>query len=429
MGLIKNFSELAKTPQRHHVLSLVEAAFLSIQPEEAITKVLALSGDSLRIHKQTFDLTKYNRLFLIGFGKGSAAFSGEIEKVLEDRLTEGYVIDVEGVAFKKLQFNKGTHPLPSSENAEFTQNLLSHIEELSLTEEDLVLVVVCGGGSAMLVAPDKISLDKQIEVSKALLTSGANIYDMNTVRKHLSRVKGGGLAKALYPATVATMVFSDVPGNDLSFIASGPTVKDATTIADAWTLIEKFGIKDSTELTKDDLSETPKDEKYFTNVHNQIVLSNQTALLAMEKKSQELGLTARIFSDTFQSEAKEAGQKLLREAKTGEMLLAGGETTVKVAKNGGQGGRNQEVVLSVLPELNEKTVIVSFDSDGFDNSHFAGAIGDQSTHMAAKSLGLSEQDFLAQDNSLAFFEQAGDGIDTGRLPSNVSDLFIVYRYE
>ena len=411
------------------MLSLVESALLSIQPERVISDTLHLEGNTLTVYEQTFDLAKYRRIFLIGFGKGSAAFSAEIEQTLGDRITEGYVIDVESAEFKKLKFTEGTHPLPSEQNFEFTKMLLDHFATLSLAPEDLVLVVVCGGGSAMLVAPDKISLEKQIAVSKALLKSGATIFDMNTVRKHLSRVKGGGLAKALYPATVATMVFSDVPGNDLSFIASGPTVKDETTVDDAWKLVEKFGIEDGTGLRKEDLSETPKDAKYFEHVHNQVVVSNQTALQAMQKEAEKQGLTARIFSDTFQSEAKEAGQKLLREAKKGEVLLAGGETTVKVAGEGGQGGRNQEVVLGVLPRLDDKTIIVSFDSDGWDNSHFAGAIGDASTFSSAKSLGLTVENYLAEDNSLPFFEQVGDGIETGRLSSNVSDLFIVYTYE
>ncbi len=427
MGLIKNFTQLAKTEERGKILSLVNAALDSIQPQNVIPGILRLAGDTLGIQTQSYELTKYRRLFLIGFGKGSAAFAKEIERIIGGKLAEGFVIDVEGEKLQKISFTKGTHPLPSQENYDFTIKLLQHFTEIRLREDDLVLVVVCGGGSAMLVAPDKIDLEKQIAVSKALLASGANIYDMNTVRKHLSRVKGGGLAKALYPATIATMVFSDVPGNDLSFIASGPTVRDETTIDDAWSLIEKFGIRDTVKLTKNDLSETPKEEEYFANVHNQVVMSNKTALQAMQKEAAKQGLSARIFSDTFQSDANVAGKTLIDEAKKGEVLLAGGETTVKVA-GGGEGGRNQEVVLAALPALSEKTILVSFDSDGWDNSHLAGAVGDHLSRASANSLGLVVDEYLAQNNSLSFFEQVGDGIETGRLPANVSDLFIVYKY-
>jgi len=435
----KNFEKLAITPQRKIVLQLIEEALTSIQSENVINSSVRVENNKLTIMDKIFDLSNFNRIFLIGFGKGSAKNSKLIEEKLGEKLTEGYVIDLprptnERVEtgtnpeeFKKIQFTEGTHPLPSAQNVEFTDNLIKRFKELSLTEKDLILIVVCGGGSAMLVHPYRISLDAKIKVGKALLESGADIIEMNTIRQHLSTVKGGGLAEILYPAHVASLIFSDVPGNDLSFIASGPTVKDATTIDDAINLLKKYNLLDQLGFNREDFSENPKEDKYFENVFNLLVLSNLTALSAMKEKAQELGLRTEIFSDKFQGEAKNTGSDLVKNTPPNSVLLVGGETTVKVKGEHGQGGRNQELVLGALPFLDDKTVISSFDSDGWDNSHFAGAIGDINTVNKARELNLNPQEFLDNDNSLEFFEKIGDGIETGRLPSNVSDLIIVFK--
>lgn len=428
MGFVKNFDALASTPERKIVLELIETALESIQPNHVMEHNFVIQENNLRIAGQNFDLASYNRIVLIGFGKGSAGISKIVEQKLGDKLTEGYIIDVNPEEFTKIHFTKGTHPLPSTINAAFTQALLKRLATLQLTERDLVLVVICGGGSAMLVAPNKIALDQKIEVNKALLKSGATISEMNIVRKHLSEVKGGGLAQALSPATVASLIFSDVPGNDLSVIASSPTHIDPTTVDDAKKLLEQFGLNDTLPFVQEALHETPKDESIFKNVHNLIISSNKTALEAMQKKANELKINSNIFSDHFQHEAKNAGVELLNHATSNSILLAGGETTVHVVGNG-KGGRNQEVVLGTLESLDEKTIICSFDSDGWDNSEIAGAIGDSNTREKAQSLDVSPKTCLNSNSSFDFFEKTGDGIKTGRLPSNVSDLFIVYKFE
>jgi glycerate-2-kinase len=281
----------------------------------------------------------------------------------------------------------------------------------------------------MFEAPHTVTLETLTGISKALLASGATISDMNIIRKHLSRVKGGGLAKHLFPARIVSLMFSDVPGNDMSVIASGPTVKDTTTMDDVKNTLEKFQIKsgeNGVAFSDADFADTVTDDRYFTNVSNFIVVSNMTALKAMEKKAAELGYKTRIYSDHFQSDAKVAGEKLLQEAKDGEILLIGGETTVKV-KGHGKGGRNQTLVLAALPFVTQNTIICSFDSDGADMYYFAGALGDTKTVETAKNLGLDEKAYLDDDNSYEFFEKVGDGIDTGKLESNVSDLLIVYK--
>lgn len=424
MGYIKNYTDIAITKERAVVLDLIEEALASIQPQKVLKKKFSLAGPNLKILDKKINLKDYKRIFLIGFGKGSSGISKIIEEKLGKNLTKGFVIDTNKADFKKIDFTLGTHPLPSEENLNFTQET---IEQLSnLTINDLVLVVVCGGGSVMFEKTHNISLEKLIEVNNALLHSGATISEMNTVRKHLSAVKGGGLIKHLFPAKMVSLIFSDVPGNDLSVIASGTTVIDKTTVDDALAIYNKYGLG-TLELAENDFSETPKDENVFSTTENFLMLSNLTALKAMKKKAKELEINAEVYSGNFESEADLAGKALIEKTKPHSLLLTGGETTVKVANLNGIGGRNQEVVLSALYSLDEKTVIASFASDGFDNTSFAGAIGDIHTLEKAKKLGINPQEFLSENNSFNFFKNVQDGIVTDRLPSNVSDLIIVYK--
>ena len=424
MGFIKNYSDLAISKERETVLDLIETALSSIQPKNALEKNLVLKEKLLTIQGKKFDLSNYERIFLLSFGKGSFGISKIIKDILGTKLTKGFCIDTNGQDFKRIEFIKGSHPLPSSENLEFTSNVLGKMQ--NLTEKDLVLIVICGGGSVMFEKPHNISLEKLIEVNKALLHSGATISEMNVIRKHLSSVKGGGLVKHLFPAKIVSLIFSDVPGNDLSVIASGTTVLDKTTLDDAWKIYNKYELG-NLELTENDFTETPKDENFFSTVENILMLSNLTALNAMKKAAEKLKINCEIYSDKFQSEAELAGKALIENTPKNSILLIGGETTVKVANPKGKGGRNQEVVLSSLYQVDENTVIASFDSDGWDNSPLAGAIGDFHTLEKAKKLGINPHEYLSENNSLIFFKNVGDGIVTDRLPSNVSDLIIIYK--
>ena len=424
--LIKNFDVLNKNPQRKICLELIETALSSIQPENVIPKNFSLNNNILTVQNQTIDLNNFERIFLLGFGNGSAGLSKQIENLLGNKITSGFVIDLESQASRsvgtKIEFTQGSHPLPSQENFAFTQNVIQQFNNLTI--KDLVIVVIAGGGSAMLVSPYKISLEKLIETNKLLLKSGANITEMNIVRKHLDIVKGGGLAKLFYPARIVTTISSDVPGNDLSTIASGPTVKDATTKEQAFEILKKYNIFG--EFSQDDFLETPKDDKYFTNATTILMLSNQTALQAMQEKAKALGLNAIILSDRFQNEAKFAGKKLIDQTPPNTILWEGGETTVRVTKKG-KGGRNQELILAALEHINENILIASFDTDGWDNTEFAGAIGDSLTIKKAKDLNIDPKYFLEKNASFSFFEKVQDSIITGHLPSNVSDLMIVIK--
>ena len=424
MGYIKNYEALATSTERKIVLDLIEAAVASIQPELILRKNFSLQNKTLTIQDKALNIDEYERIFLIGFGKGSAKIASIIEKVLGDLLTKGYVIDVTSENFSKIDFTLGTHPLPSQANIDFTKNVVDKLSNLS--EKDLVLIVTCGGGSVMFEKPYSLTLDRMIEVNRALLHSGADIHEMNAVRKHLDIVKGGDFAKIVYPATVFNMIFSDVPGNDLSVIASGPTVKDKTTVEDTLNVLKKYHIEEKLKLLPTDFIEFPKDEKYFEKVQNILMLSNLTALEAMKQKAIDLHNTAKIFSDEFQADAGEAGKKLIGEAPPHSVLLTGGETSLKVTGSG-KGGRNQHLVLAALPYISSGTVIASFDSDGWDNTPACGAIADFQTAEKAKSRNLDFKKYLGDNDSFAFFKAVGDAILTDRLPTNVSDIMIVFK--
>ena len=247
MGYIKNFETLAINHERRVVLELIESALASIQPQKILAANFVLRDNFLAIGRSpAVNLEDFERIFLVGFGKGSAKISSIIEEVLGEKLTDGWVIDVSEEALLRIKFTLGTHPLPSQANIDFTNKV---VEKLSgLTEKDLVIIVTCGGGSVMFEKPYKFTLEKMIDINQVLLHSGADINEMNTVRKHLDIVKGGDFAKIIYPATVFNLIFSDVPGNDLSVIASGPTVRDKTSIEDALNVLKKHNLEDKLML-------------------------------------------------------------------------------------------------------------------------------------------------------------------------------------
>lgn len=389
--LIKNYDQLATSNERKVVLDLIETAISSIQPEKIMNDEFRIMNDELVIKDQRLNLNEYEHIFLIGFGKGSAKISKIIEEKLGEKLTEGYVIDVTPEQFSRIQGTVGSHPLPSQTNIDFTKKVVERFKN-KVNEHDLVIVVVTGGGSTLFELPRKISTEELIKVYKNLQQSGKNIEKMNKERTQLSKVKGGGLARTLQPAKVVGLIFSDVPGNNISTIASGPT-----------------------------------DDPSATNI---LMLSNKTALDAIKKKADELNINAQIYFDEVQGEAKVVGAELLKVAKPNSILLAGGETTVKVQNKKGKGGRNQELVLGALlsnEAILSNVTIASFDTDGWDNTEFAGAIGDFKTVHKAKELNLEINKFLDENNSSEFFEKTGDAIITDRLPSNVADLMIVYR--
>jgi len=426
---IKNFEELATTPNRKLALQIIESGLDAIDTENVILNSLKLENNILSIQGKSFDLNKFKKIKIVGFGKSSCQAALALEKILGSRITEGAVIGLEQFSTKYIETFVGTHPRPTEENFEAGKKIYEIIKDS--TEEDLVIVLVSGGGSALLCYPESEYI-QGAKLYDVFLKTGGTISEMNTIRKHLSMMKGGGLAKIAYPATVVGLIFSDVPGDDFKNVASGATYKDDTTVAE----VEK--IITANNLGKFDLIETPKEDKYFEKVHNFVLVSNKTAVEAMAKTSEELGFKVNIVSTELYDEVDKALEKIFtdvpdvgilqgRSPTSGTSILAAGEPSVTVPKNAGKGGRNLHMGLEAIKMnlITDDSVFISFGSDGMDNSDAAGAIVDKETIEKAMKLGLDVNDYATRFDSYNFFEKTGDIIMTGPTGANVSDLMIL----
>jgi glycerate-2-kinase len=303
MEWIKNFNELATTPNRKTALEIMEAGLNAINTEEVIKDKIKLENNTLAIMGENFDLSKFKKIKVVGFGKSSCEAALALEKILGSKISEGAVIGLNKVTCDIVETFAGTHPKPSPLNIEAGKKIYEIIS--GSTAEDLIIVLVSGGGSALL-CPTEGECDQEGKLYDSFLASGQTIKQINTVRKHLSLLKGGGLAKVAYPATVIGLIFSDVPGDNFAEVASGPTYKDVTTIADAQKIITE------NKLGEFNLFETPKEDKYFEKVHNFVLVSNEIAVEAMAKESQKLGLSVKIVSTDLYDEVDEALKKIFQ---------------------------------------------------------------------------------------------------------------------
>lgn len=419
MMFIKNRSALSATKLRRDVLEVAETGLQAISPRNLLPYKIKLNGNILLINDTKIDLNKYRKIFIVGAGKAALGSAEYLEKLLKDKITGGAVVDTRAGKLKRIKSFLGTHPLPSARNLKATNEIIKVIK--SARKGDLVLVIVSGGGSALLFKPEKESVARSREIFHKLLDSGADIEEMNTVRKHLSDVHGGDLVKMAGGADVIGLIFSDVPFNNLSLVASGPTFLDKTTKENAEKIIKKYSIG------KVGLSETPKDKKLFSKVRNILVLSNTDALSAMKAKAEELGYRAIVADGFVRGEARQVGKELLRGLKKdGEMILYGGETVVCVTNKSGKGGRNMDVVLGAVRSLKSNQLILSLASDGVDNiTESAGALADKLTVKKIKNLSLDPDEFLENNNSYVFWKKIGDFIKSEKTGSNVSDLMLV----
>jgi len=418
--IIKNFKKLARTPRRKIALEIANAGIKAINPEKAIRENISFKNNIFQVKNKKFDLSKIKHLYVLGVGKATFKTGKSLEKILGDKIKEGILLDIENGQLKHLKAYKGTHPLPSQKNFDVSKKIVDIAKKA--TKDDLIIVLISGGASALFCLPRKIKIDDFKTLTQELLKSGADIYEINTIRKHLSQVKGGGLAKIAYPAKVISIIFSDVPGDDLSFIASGPTVKDKTTKKEATRILKKYEIEIENEF---EFYETPKEEKYFKNVDNLLFLSGRNAIEAMQEKCKELKISCFVYSYALRGEAKVVGRKLIQRLPKNGVMIAAGETTVKV-EGDGKGGRNQELVLGSLPYL-EKTVFVSLASDGHDNNEAAGAIGDEDSLPRAIKKKIAWTEYINNNDSFNFFKQLDDLIMTGPTGTNVSDLIVIYK--
>ena len=335
------------------------------------------------------------------------------------RINEGAVIGLEKIKCDYIETFAGTHPKPSKANVLAGKKIIKIIENSN--ENDLIIVIVSGGGSSLLCYPES-ELEQGIRLYDSFLKCGRSTIELNTVRKHISALKGGGLAKLAYPATIIGLIFSDVPGNNhFEDVASGPTYRDKTTIKDAEKIIEE------NSLGKFDLIETPKEYKYFDKVHNFVLVSNETAVEAMAKKAQEFNLGVNIISTDLYDEIDKALEKIFSAQKDNSVVLAAGEPNIKVKEKGGQGGRNLHMGLQAIKMkmIDKNSVFIPFASDGMDNSDVAGVVIDKNTIEKVEKLDLNVDDYLKRFDSYTFFQKTGDMIMTGPTGANVSDLMIL----
>lgn len=416
---------LATSKLKEDALEILEAGYESIMVERLIKNQVIFKKETIYVANREIHLNDYERIFFIAVGKCATSSATAFEDILGNKITSGIVLDVKKKEFKHLLSEDGTHPLTSQKNVFVTNSIVDILKEA--TKKDLILAVISGGGSSLLCLPYKVHCEDQSKFIEELMKKGANITELNTVRKHTSAIKGGQFVKLAYPARVVSFILSDVPGDDLSVIASGPTVMDKTTVKDAEKIIQKYNMMESMKYLKILLTETPKKEKYFENVTNILLGSNLIALETMKKKAEELGYNAYIENSKLEGEVNVVVKNLVtKDYLPMSCHIWGGETTVKV-KGSGLGGRNQEFVLSALPYLVPDMVVIGAASDGWDNSNTAGAIGDINLYNEASDKGLVLDDYLKENNSFEFFRQAGGHINTGRTGSNVADFYLILK--
>lgn len=425
--IINNFDQLATSALRKAALSIVEVGLHAIDTKSAVRRAVGFNAKKLTLAAggKKYKLKNFERIIVIGFGKAALDAVTELQQILQERVTCGYVIDLKEGSLGNIICRVGTHPFPSKVNIEATKELLEMLGKC--TEKDLVICAVSGGGSSLLCYPNEMTCETEVAIITALTAAGANIAELNTVRKHISKVKGGQLAKLMYPATVISLIFSDVPGDDLGMVASGPTVPDNTTTKDAAAVLAKYNVLEACQLPACKLAETPKEPKYFEKVQNVLVVSAKLALAAMSARAEDLGFEVKIFSESFQGIARELGPEIVRQNdRRHQCLLGAGESTVRIVGHG-IGGRNQEMVLAALPLIAEEQVLVCVASDGHDNTAAAGAIIDKSVLARAKTLDLDPAAYLDNDDSYSFFQKLGDQIITGRTGANISDFFVCIK--
>jgi len=411
----------------------------------AVDPYLVIKKYSEKIRME-YERGKYNSFIVIGFGKASYLMAKGLEDCLLDLINKGIVITKygHGGILKKIDIIEAGHPLPDKNGIKGTEEIINLLKKTD--EKTLIICLISGGGSALLVSPiEGIGLDEKVGLTNALLRSGADINEINTVRKHISKVKGGRLAEIAYPAKTISFIISDVIGDRLETIASGPTSPDSTTYRDALDVLEKFGLIKRVSRgilsilnkgKKGLIPETPKEgDPIFSRVENIIIASNKNALMAARDKAEEFGLCPRILSSQISGEAKDVGSYLASVAlktkdspvTSPQCLISGGETTVTV-RGRGKGGRNMELALSFAMAIEgiPGITFLSAGSDGTDGpTDAAGAIVDGYTILQARHLGLSPEAYLKENDSYNFFKKINSLFITGPTGTNVMDIQIM----
>jgi len=433
--MIDDRDELTRTPAHDLALSCIEAGIEAAQPERVIAEHVSVEGDTLRIGDARYDLGAYDEVVLLGGGKAADVVARALGNVLDDRIDRGLVVTTDPVETAAIKVIEGEHPVPNERAREGAREILDRAREHG--ENTLLLVPITGGGSALLPLPaGDVRLRDLQAITETLVESGAAIEEINAVRKHLSAIKGGGLAQAAAPATVVGLVFSDVVGDDPATVASGPTAPDATTYEDALAVLDQYDVDEPRPVVEHlesgvagERSETPSET--LPHVANHVLANAWTALSAAEDVVADTEYESVVLSSRIRGEATEAALSQVAIAEecraTGNpveppvVLLSGGEATVTVLGNG-DGGPNLEFALRAGLELPDGVVCASVDTDGSDGAtDAAGAIVDSETvenQMAARGA-------LLENDAVSVLEGAGVLIETGSTETNVNDLRVL----
>ena len=457
MGIVKNTEQLvgngmspSTVEARQIALNLIQEAVRIVDPRNLVRNSITLRGRFLKITDQVFDLSLYDRLIVVGAGKASGAMAEALEEKLGKRIDCGLVNVPLGTAgilrTRFIELQEAEHPIPGKGGLAGATGITKILQKLN--ERSLVVVLISGGGSALLPLPQEgITLAEKKVATDLLLRSGAAIEEMNTVRKHISSIKGGQLAALAYPATVVSLILSDIVGDPLASIASGPTVPDPTTYKAAIEILKFHNVWDEIpqsvrnclqEGLEGARPETPKPgDIRFGKVHNIVIGNNRIALNGAAKKAKSMGLKTLILSSFVEGEARHVGTTLAglaREMKCSgtdlskyNVVIAGGETTVTIAGHG-RGGRNQELALSASLKIDgvDGVVLASIGSDGIDGlSNNAGAIVDGYTVKRSAEEKMNPLLYLANNDSDRFFSSLHDGIVTGLTGTNVNDIMLL----
>jgi len=430
---------------------LAEHIFLagvdSVIPGKLINGKMAIENDHLIIGTLQFSLQQINNIYVIGAGKVSAIMAAEVEKILGNRISDGHIVVKYGHSckLKYIKVREAGHPVPDSNGYKSAKTILKIANKLK--QNDLVLCLLSGGGSALLPdCPEGSSPEEMNIVNNLLINCGASIHEINTVRKHLSMIKGGQLARAVYPGTLVNLILSDVIGDSPDVIASGPTTPDPTTFSQALKVLEKFDLLNSVpEIILKYLHEgetgirpeTPKPgDLVFEKTFNLLIGTNRLALEACKEKAVKLKYNTFIIDDKLQGDASDVAEFLIKTSLKYKndkkvtkpvCLLLGGEPTLKITGKG-LGGRNQHLALScsILLENHPGIIILSAGSDGTDGpTNTAGAVVDSETVHNALAKNIDPEKYMREFDSYNFFKRAGGHIITGPTMTNVMDIIVV----
>jgi len=450
---------VSSSPYASQIKGILDSALEAVDPYKGILRTVHIDRSHLIIAEQAYNLKEIRRVVIVGVGKAAFPMAVAMEEILGDRLEigiiltkDGYAAPASGLVRRKLYQTRvleAGHPIPDARGVAAAQEIIKLLQ--TLENDDLVIFMISGGGSALLNSPvPGVNLADLQQFTGLMLRAGATINQINTLRKHLDLAKGGGLARQASPARMATLVLSDVIGDPLDVIASGPTVPDNTTFQDAWSIIEQFNLEDEipasicSYLDKGRRGEVPETLKsgdpVFNRTQQVIIASNSQAVSAAAIQARKYGLDVLLLTSFLQGEAREVGRMMAAIARqiqaTGEpvkrpaCVIAGGETTVTV-RGAGKGGRNQELALGSLQEMARlpRTMLVALATDGSDGpTEAAGAVVTGDSLDRGLTLGLDPRKFLDRNDAYLFFDRLGDLIRSGPTQTNVNDLTILFAF-